>query len=481
MKLTFFGAAGEVTGSCLRVETAGARFLVDCGLFQGAMRGPENAPAKNRAAYARDLGSLDFVLLTHAHLDHSGLLPRFAAARGYQPMIWCTKPTADLVPVMLKDSAHIQSREADRPRSRRRDPRRAPATEEPLYTMEDVDRLATRLIGVPYDAEFKPHPAITVRLRSAGHIVGAAFAEIEVAEARGRPRRLTVSGDLGEASPLLVSDRQPRGDCDVLVVESTYGDRNHRPLAETEDELVEVIDDVLHKRHGNLIVPAFALGRAQEFLLLLYRLAKAGRIRVPLVFVDSPLARQAADVTFRHLEVLDELAVEFHEKERARKLPFTLRYTESVEDSMFLNSIANGAVIVAASGMCEAGRIRHHLRHHLGRRSSGILFTGYQAAGTLGRRIVDGAKSVRLFGETIPVSASIHTLGGLSAHAGQDSLMDWLRGDGTGTAGRARHKPSSLFVVHGEPEAAHALSARIARDLRWSATIAEPGVAYDLG
>jgi metallo-beta-lactamase family protein len=479
MKLTFFGAAGEVTGSCLLVEAAGARFLVDCGLFQGAMRGPDNAPAKNRAAYARDLGALDFVLLTHAHLDHSGLLPRFAAARGHQPMIWCTKPTADLLPVMLKDSAHIQSREAEH--HRRRERRRAPATEEPLYTMEDVDRLATRLIGVPYDAEFKPHPAFSVRLRSAGHIVGAAFAEIEFADARGKRRRLVVSGDLGEASPLLVSDRAPRGDCDVLVVESTYGDRNHRPLADTEDELVEVIDDVLHKRHGNLIVPAFALGRAQEFLLLLYRLAQAGRIRVPLVFVDSPLARQAADVTFRHLEVLDELAVEFHAKERARKLPFSLRYTESVEDSMFLNSIANGAVIVAASGMCEAGRIRHHLRHHLGRRQSGILFTGYQAAGTLGRRIVDGAKSVRLFGETISVQASIHTLGGLSAHAGQDSLMDWLRGDGTGAAGKSRHKPASVFVVHGEPEAAHALSARLAKDLRWQATIAEPGVAYDLG
>ena len=473
MKLTFFGAAGEVTGSCLLVEAAGVRFLVDCGLFQGAMRGPENAPAKNRAAYTRDLGALDFVVLTHAHLDHCGLLPRFAAARGRSPMIWCTKPTADLVPVMLKDSAFVQSREAERPHGRRRGGRRTPATEAPLYTSEDVDRLATRLIGVPYDAEFRPHPAVSVRLRSAGHIVGAAFAEIVVTDARGKARRLTVSGDLGEASPLLVSDRAARGDCDVLVVESTYGDRNHRPLADTEDELIAVIDDVLHKRHGNLIVPAFALGRTQEFVLLLYRLAQAGRIRVPLVFVDSPLARNAAQVTFAHLDALDELAAEFHARERARKLPFSLRYTESVEDSMFLNSIATGAVIVAASGMCEAGRVRHHLRHHLGRRQSGILFTGYQAAGTLGRRIVEGAKSVRLFGETIPVQASVHTLGGLSAHAGQDSLMAWLRGEG-----RGRRKPAQVFIVHGEPEAAHALSARMAKELRWQATIAAPGVTY---
>jgi metallo-beta-lactamase family protein len=471
MKLTFFGGAGEVTGSCLRVEAAGLSFLVDCGLFQGAMRGPDNAPARNRAAYGRDLGPLDFVLLTHAHLDHSGLLPRFAAARSRAPLIWCTKPTADLLPVMLKDSAHVQSREANRPRGRRS---RAPATDAPLYTIDDVDRLATRLIGVPYGAQFRPHPAVSVRLRSAGHIVGAAFAEVDLVDGRGRKRRLTVSGDLGEASPLLVSEREAREDCDVLVVESTYGNRNHRPLADTEDELVAVIDDVLHKRRGNLIVPAFALGRAQEFLLLLYRLAQAGRIRVPLVFVDSPLARQAAEVTFAHLDALDELAAEFHARARARKLPFSLRYTESVEDSMFLNSISNGAVIVAASGMCEAGRIRHHLRHNLGRRQCGILFTGYQAAGTLGRRIVDGAKSVPLFGETIPVQASIHTLGGLSAHAGQDSLIDWVRGGGGG-------RPQSLFVVHGEPEAAHALSARIARELHWGATVAEAGVAYDLG
>jgi metallo-beta-lactamase family protein len=475
MKLTFHGAAGEVTGSSLLVEAEGLRFLVDYGMFQGAMRGPDAAPAKNRAAYTRDLGVLDFVLLTHAHLDHCGLLPRFATQRGRAPTIWCTKPTADLVPVMLKDSAHVQSRD-ERHAGRRGPSRRMPATDQPLYTAADVDRLATRLMGVPYDAEFKPHPAVTVRLRSAGHIVGAAFAEITIATGRGKPQRLTVSGDLGEESPLLVSDRSVRDECDVLVVESTYGDRNHRSLEETEDELVQVIDDVLHKRHGNLIVPSFALGRAQELLLLLYRLARAGRIRVPLVFVDSPLAAQAAQVTFAHLEALDELAAEFHAAERSRKLPFTLRYTESVEDSMFLNSIANGAIIIAASGMCEAGRIRHHLRHHLGKRQSGILFTGYQAAGTLGRRIVDGARSVRLFGETLQVNASIHTLGGLSAHAGQDSLMRWLRGNG-----KPLRKPQSVFVVHGEPEAAHALSARMARELRWAPTIAVPDLTYDIG
>ena len=463
MRLTFHGAAGEVTGSSLLVEAGDVRFLVDCGMFQGG----REAPRKNREAYARDLGRLDFVLLTHAHVDHCGLLPRFAVPGRHAPQIYCTKPTADLVPVMLKDSAHVQTRSANRrPRDRRK-----PVTEAPLYTAEDVDRLALRLIGVPYDVEFKPHPAISVRLRSAGHIVGAAFAEIRLRDG-GRTRLLVVSGDLGEASPLVVRDREPLAEADVLVLESTYGDRNHRSMEDTEAELVDVMHDVLQERHGNVIVPAFALGRTQELLVLLYRLAKAHRIRVPLVFVDSPLAAQASEVTFRHLEALDELAHEFHQAQRARKLPFALRYTEDVDDSMFLNSIRNGAVIIAASGMCEAGRIRHHLRHNLPRRECGVLFTGFQAAGTLGRRIVDGARAVNMFNELIPVRASIHTLGGLSAHAGQDALMGWLEG--------AQRKPKMTYLVHGEPEAAHMLSARIARELKWPTTLAAPATRYEI-
>jgi metallo-beta-lactamase family protein len=462
--LTFHGAAGEVTGSSLVVEAGAARFLVDYGMFQGG----REAPRKNREAYQRDLGRLDFILLTHAHIDHCGLLPRFAANGRRGPQIYCTKPTADLVPVMLKDSAHVQSR-GGRQGARRRG-QRAPE-EAPLYVAEDIERLALRLNAVPYDVEFRPHPEVSVRLRSAGHIVGAAFAEIRLRDGP-RERLLVVSGDLGEASPLVVRDRDPLREADVLVLESTYGDRNHRSMDETEAELIEVMHDVLHERHGNVIVPAFALGRTQEFLVLLYRLAKAAQVRVPLVFVDSPLAKQASDVTFRHLEALDELAHEFHLAERARKLPFSLRYTEDVDDSMFLNSIHNGAVIIAASGMCEAGRIRHHLRHNLPRRECGVLFTGFQAAGTLGRRLVDGARAVHMFNESVPVRASIHTLGGLSAHAGQDALMGWLAG--------APRKPTITFLVHGEPEASHTLSARIAREMKWPTTVAAPDTRYEV-
>lgn len=471
MKLTFFGAAGEVTGSCLLVEAAGARFLVDCGMFQGAQRGPQSAALKNRSAFDRDLGGIDFVLLTHAHIDHCGLLPRFARGNHrHAPPIYCTRPTLDLVPVMLKDSAHVQSMDVRRgaPQRRRRQ------FDEPLYGALDVERIVPRLVGVPYGIEFRPADGLSVCFRSAGHIVGAAFIEIRMRStdrAAAHERRLVVSGDLGEASPLLVRERDAVAAADVLVVESTYGDRNHRSMQATEDELVEVVDDVLHKRHGNLIVPAFALGRTQELLVLLYRLCRAGRMRVPLVFVDSPLAREASRVTFAHLEAIDDEAAALHAAEVAGKLPFALRYTEDVGDSIFLNSIRNGAVIIAASGMCEAGRIRHHLRHNLPRRECGVLFTGFQAAGTLGRRLVDGADSARLFGETIPVRASMHTLGGLSAHAGQDGLMAWMAGIGS--------PPKSVFIVHGEPEAAHALSARIARTLHWPTTVAAANVAYE--
>ena len=472
LKLTFLGAAGEVTGSCLLVESGTARFLVDCGMFQGAQRGAQSAAIRNRAAFDRDLGRIDFVLLTHAHIDHCGLLPRFARAPGRAaPLIYCTRPTLDLVPVMLKDSAHVQAFDQKRGRPPRQ--RRAMATETPLYDAAQVERLATQLVGVPYGVAFQPLPQVTVRFRSAGHIVGAASVEIRLRESvggRSRERLLVVSGDLGEASPLVVREREEPTAADVLVMESTYGDRNHRSMQDTEDELVGVIDDVLHQRHGNLIVPAFALGRTQEFVVLLYQLASSGRIRAPLVFVDSPLAREASRVTFAHLDALDEQAAAFHAAQAAGKLPFVLRYTEDVEDSIFLNSIRQGAVIVAASGMCEAGRVRHHLRHNLGRRECGVLFTGYQAIGTLGRRIVDGAKSVQLFRETIEVQASIHTLGGLSAHAGQDGLVAW-------TAGITR-KPEAVFIAHGEPEAAHGLSARLARERRWSPTIAAPEKAY---
>jgi metallo-beta-lactamase family protein len=459
MQIRFLGAAREVTGSCYLVDTGRVRFVVDCGMHQG---GREAGP-RNRAFPAFDPSRLDFALVTHAHLDHCGLLPVLSARAPTLP-VYTTRATADLLPLMLLDSAHIQSREkahAER--------RHAPAPP-PLYGADDVERAMRRVSGVPYGVEFRPHPETRVRFLDAGHILGSAITEVRFREG-GRERRIVFSGDLGQPARPVVRDPESVALADVLLVESTYGNRLHKSMAETERELVDAVRDTLASRRGNLIVPAFALGRAQEFLVLLFDLCERGELDGLNVFVDSPLARQATAVTLAHLETLDASVRRFAEAMRRRRLPFRLRFTRTPEESMAINTIRSGAIVIAASGMCEAGRIRHHLRHNLAREECGILFTGFQAGGTLGRRIVDGARSVRLFGETVPVRARIHTLGGLSAHADQRALLAWLS--------RFRRPPSETFVVHGEESAALAFAGAVEANLGWKVRAPVPGEAAD--
>lgn len=455
MQIRFLGAAREVTGSCFVVDTGRVRFAVDCGMHQG---GREAAP-KNRAFPAFDPAGLDFALITHAHLDHCGLLP-VLSARAPGLAVYTTRATADLLPVMLLDSAHIQAREkahADR--------HRAPAPP-PLYGVADVGRAMRNVSGVPYGVEFRPHPEARVRFLDAGHILGSAIAEVRVREG-GRERRIVFSGDLGQPARPVVRDPETVGLADVLLVESTYGNRLHKSMDETVAELVGAIRDTLDSRRGNIIVPAFALGRAQELLVTLFELCEKGVLEGLNVFVDSPLARQATAVTLAHLETLDPAVGRFAEAMRRRRLPFRLRFTRTPEESMAINTIRSGAIVIAASGMCEAGRIRHHLRHNLGREECSILFTGFQAGGTLGRRLVDGASSVRLFGETVPVRARVQTLGGLSAHADQRALLGWLSG--------FRRPPSQTFVVHGEEATALAFAATLRDTLGWRALAPGPG------
>ena len=459
MQIRFLGAAREVTGSCYLVDTGRVRFAVDCGMHQG---GREAGP-KNGAFPAFDPAGLDFALVTHAHLDHCGLLPVLSARAPALP-VYTTRATADLLPVMLLDSAHIQAREKTWA-ARHRVP-----VPPPLYCVSDVEHAMRRVNGVPYGVEFRPHPEARVRFLDAGHILGSAIAEVRVGDGGG-VRGVVFSGDLGQPARPVVRDPESVAHADVLLVESTYGNRLHKPMDETVRELVDAVRETLARRRGNLIVPAFALGRAQELLILLFELCERGELEGLNVFVDSPLARQATAVTLAHLETLDPAVKRFAEAMRRRRLPYRLRFTRTPEESMAINTIRSGAIVIAASGMCEAGRIRHHLRHNLGREECAILFTGFQAGGTLGRRLVDGARSVRLFGDTVPVRARIHTLGGLSAHADQGALLAWLRG--------FRRPPSRTFVVHGEESAALAFAGAVTAGLGWEVAVPAPGEAVD--
>ncbi len=460
-RLTFLGAAGEVTGSRHLLETGASRVLVDCGLVQGG----RDAAARNRAPWGFEPAALTAVVLTHAHLDHSGLLPRLVA-EGYSGPVYATPATVELVATMLRDSAHLQL--ADASRAARHGPRRAALP--PLYGFEEVEALGQRMVGLPYGELREIAPGVRIRCADAGHILGSAIVEMWIDGAV--PRKLVFTGDLGQPGRPIVCDPAVIAEADVLVMESTYGDRNHKPLAATLDELVAATTRTLLAKHGNVIVPAFAVGRAQELLYWFERLALDGRLPPLEVFLDSPLAAEVGDITARHFELFDDAARRLGSDRLAGRSGCHLHRTHSVAESMAINQIAGGAVILAGSGMCDGGRIRHHLRLNLPNPHATVLITGYQAAGTLGRRLVEGARSVSIDGARVAVRAEVITLGGFSAHADQDALLAWLRGF---------RAPPRTWLVHGEPAAASALAARIKTDLGWSAvTIAARGEVADL-
>jgi len=465
MKLTFLGAAGEVTGSCFLVETAATRFLVDCGMFQGG----READHKNREAFGFDVRSLDFVLLTHAHIDHSGLLPRLAAL-GFTGPVHTTRPTADLLGVMLPDSAYVQEKEAEWvTRHRRREGKGRRAEPAPLYTVAQAQACLKQVRGHDYGVEIRPHPSVRCIFRNAGHILGSAILELWLGGDR-RARKLVFSGDLGQPGHPIVRDPEPIAEADVLLIESTYGDRLHRSLPETLKELAFAIRDTLERKRGNIIVPAFAVGRTQDLLFLLADLYRRGELPEMSVYVDSPMATAATEITLKHASLFDEDAARVMQWLRQSGGRFRVNFVQDVEDSMALNDILSGAVIISASGMCEAGRIKHHLRHNLGRSECTVLITGFQAQGTLGRRLVDGARRVRIFGEEIPVRADLYTIGGLSAHADQSGLLAWL--------GHFHASPRQVYIVHGERTAAAAFAAAIRRDLKWEVTTPEPRASF---
>ncbi|MBS0590645.1 MAG: MBL fold metallo-hydrolase [Proteobacteria bacterium] len=438
MKVGFFGAAGKVTGSMHLVESAGKRILLDCGLVQGGVADE----ASNADPFPFDVQTLDAVVISHAHIDHTGRLP-LLGARGYCGPIYAQEATCDLIPVMLLDSASLQESEAARHNRKRA--AKAPEVA-PLYTREDVRRLLPQLRPIPYHRRTTLFPGIEVNLRDAGHILGSAIVELF---AEGRT--LVFSGDLGPKGTPILRDPETPPAANLVLMESTYGNRNHKDRADTVRELGGILDQAWQGK-GNVVIPAFAVGRTQELLYWFARFWEEWNLSHWRIFVDSPMAAKVIRIYDRHHELFDDDAQSvWSGTPNPFRLP-NLRTTESVDESMAINQIRNGAIIIAGNGMATGGRVVHHLRHNLERRESQIVFVGYQAEGTLGRRLVNGAQWVRLFGRDYRVNAQCHTIGGLSAHADQSGLLEWY-------GGIAKHPP--VVLVHGEDVAREGLAGEL--------------------
>lgn len=443
MKLQLLGAARTVTGSCFVLESPQARFAVDCGMHQGN----KEIDKRNYASWAYRPKELDFILLTHAHIDHSGLLPRMVK-EGFSGPVYCTEPTLDLLSIMLRDSAHIQETEAEW--TNRKGARQGLPPVDALYTEEDALAAIALLRPVSYDETFEPAEGIRVRYRDAGHILGSAFLELETDE-DGKSTRFLFSGDIGRHDSLIVNDpATPSGNFDYLFMESTYGNRDHKNEDKSRDELAEAIA-YSYKRGEKTIIPAFAVERTQEILYVLYLLHKEGRLPKGIpIYVDSPLAIKATEIFRKHPDFYDDAAKAIT---NAGEDPFAvpgLVYTPQTDDSRAINEKKGPAIIISASGMCNAGRIKHHLRHNLWRKGASIVFVGFQAVGTPGRKLVDGASSISLMGEEIRVEAKIFTIGGFSGHAGQRQLLEWLGG--------FQHPDMRVVLVHGEEKAQDTLA-----------------------
>jgi metallo-beta-lactamase family protein len=459
MRLTFLGAAGMVTGSRHLLETGQTRILLDCGLHQGG----HDAAALNRAPLRFDPRRLNAVVLSHAHIDHSGLLPRLWR-EGYRGPIYATAATAELAALLLRDSAHLQ--QADYERHQRRGRRAEP----PLYSLADVEAVLSLFHPLAFGEAHAIGVDARVQLHEAGHILGASIVELSL----GTPdqlKTLVFSGDLGQPGRPILRDAQILRSADVLLLESTYGDRAHKAQEATVDELVAAVTRAIGSKHGNVLVPSFAVGRTQELLYWFERLTHEGRLPPLEIFVDSPLATEVTELTQRHQELYDADARELVRAIREHGSRCRVRFTRSVSESMALNKISGGAIIIASSGMCEGGRIRHHLRHHLPNPHTTVVFTGFQAQGTLGRQLVERADTVTIDGDRVPVRAEIVTLGGFSAHADQPALVSWL----------SNFKPwPAVWLVHGEPAASLVLSQRIQADLGHTvAGIAQLGQTVD--
>lgn len=459
--LNFLGAIQQVTGSCYLIESRdGARVLLDCGMRQGRREEEDG----NRAPFAFDPHSLNAVVISHAHIDHTGLLPKLVA-EGYRGPIFATDATCELMELMLLDAAFIQEKDAEWENKWRARTGKAPIR--PLYTIADAEQALSQRRSMGCGERREVAKGVNVTFHDAGHILGSAIVEMEVQD-HHLIRRLVFSGDLGNTCSPLMQDPSPLTQADVVLLESTYGDRDHRCSEDTLDELADILQQA-HSDGGNVLIPSFAVGRTQDLIYYLGRFYQEGRLPQQAVFLDSPMAIRANAIYSRfqaQFTAEDRAALQAHGSKRIEDWLPILRCTPTPEDSMAINRIKSGAIIIAGSGMCTGGRIVHHFKHNLWREDCHLIFPGFQAKGTLGRSIVDGAQSVKVLHQRIAVKAKVHTLGGFSAHAGQSQLIDWVS--------HFEHHPE-LYLVHGELEKTQVLQLALRERLNWVANIPEPG------
>ena len=454
-KLTFFGAAGCVTGSKYLVEAAGKRLLVDCGLFQGL---PELTD-RNYQPLPIDPKSIDYSLLTHAHLDHTGWLPRLVKS-GFAGPIYADQATIELTEILLKDSAHLQQEDSEHAAKHKNNHHRT--EEEPLYGPDDVDPVMRRMKPIPRKGAFDISPEFHVETCDAGHILGSTSLTLTITEA-GNKKTVIFSGDIGRYDQPILNDPQtPQAAADLLLCESTYGDREHAP-GDPAEQLAQIVNRVV-KRGGCIVIPAFAIGRTQTFMFYLRQLENQQRIpRVP-VYIDSPMALSATDLYVRHHEDHD---LDFSREETNGGDPLNVHQfhlTRTAEESKAINNVKTPCVIVSASGMANGGRVVHHLAQRLSDARNAVILAGFQAEGTRGRALQEGAKALHLFGQEVPVCAEILEMGQLSAHAGKSELLRWLAG--------LPAAPKQVYLTHGEPAAAQSLQASIRDKFGWPAVVA---------
>lgn len=445
MKIFFHGAARTVTGSQYLLEINGSRLLLECGLFQGKRA---DTYEKNRH-FEFDPAEVDAVILSHAHIDHSGNLPNLVKA-GFNGWIYATPPTVELAKTMLLDSGHIQ--EADIQFVNKHRARNGEAPLEPLYTIRDAEEVGQYFKPVHYEQEFSPIPGVSASLVDAGHILGSAAIKLDIQE-NGRRTRLWFSGDIGRNNLPLMRDPVFPQNVDYLMMECTYGDKQHNDPQEAYDELYQTINHTVHKG-GKIIIPAFSVGRTQELVYMLNEMILRKQISPLPVFVDSPLAVNASDIFMKFPDYFDAETKDLAQRSHHSALEFRgLKYTRSVEESKAINFVKGPAVIISASGMAETGRILHHLQNNIENPANTILIVSWQAPNTLGRRLAEREKEVRIFGMTFKVRANIVTIGGLSAHAGQKTLVDY--------ATSVKKDVRQIFLVHGEPDASEALQEKL--------------------